>query len=351
MKKTLILILALPFLAASCNSGDIFNFNSGSKGVFKSEDNGETFALASNLVGKGNIANLSINAMAYEPGNPDVLYVGSSSGIHKSEDAANSWTYILSGIAISSISVDRFAPATVFAAGISGTNGKIIKSVDGGTTWVDIYSEPSKNNSVLAVGVSSTSSNTVLAGLNNGELIRSTDAGRTWQVSKDFSDRVIKIKFGASAAYALTAKNGLFVSTDLGLTWNSLSTSMVRDTLNSINNSSVSVSAFYDVGLDAKQSVVLYLGTEQGLFRTVNNGDDWSLISLPVRNAALRISAISVNPTNSNNLFTSISSTLYKSVNGGLTWETKPLPSSASIHIITINPLSTNLIYLGLRTQ
>ncbi|MBX4191442.1 MAG: hypothetical protein KW804_01430, partial [Candidatus Doudnabacteria bacterium] len=91
--------------------------------------------------------------------------------------------------------------------------------------------------------------------------------------------------------------------------------------------------------------------TEQGLFRSVNDGKDWAFMSMPVRNAALRVSAISVNPQNSNNLFVSVASTLYKSVNGGLTWETKSLPTTTTIHTIVINPQSTNIIYLGLRTQ
>ena len=351
-KKLLILLIAFPFLAASCDTGDIFDFGGGTRGVFKSEDNGETYISASRLVSKGDISNYSINTFAFDPNNPEILYAGSNNGIHKSEDGAKSWKYILSGIAVASIAVDKFSSSTVYAAGIVGQNGKIIKSVDSGSSWVDTYTEPSKNNSVLAVGVSSSSTSTILAGLNNGELIRSTDSGRTWQATKDFSDRVIKVTFGpTSTAYALTAKKGLYKSDDLGVTWMPLSDSLSGNTLNSVNKSATSVTAFYDLGLDLRQAGVLYLGTEEGLYRSVNEGQDWSFIALPLKNAALRISAVSVNPGNSNNLFASVASTIYKSTNGGLTWETKTLPTSSTVRTIVINPVSSNIIYLGLRSQ
>jgi photosystem II stability/assembly factor-like uncharacterized protein len=353
VKKFLILILAVPFIAASCDAGGLFDFGGGgTRGIFKSEDNGVTFNASSNLEKKGDISNLAINTLAQDQTNPDILYAGSSSGIHKTENGAKTWRYMLSGITVSSIAIDQFTPSTVYASGIVGQNGKIIKSVDSGTSWVDIYTEPSKSNTVLSIAVSSVSSSTILAGLNNGELIRSTDSGATWQATKDFADRVIDIKFGSSAtAYALTSKSGLYKSTDLGVTWTHLTSSLTQDTINSVNKNATSITAFFELALDPKQNGVLYLGAEQGLFRSVNDGKDWNFISLPVKNSALRVSAVSVNPQNSNNLFVSIASTLYKSLNGGLTWETRTLPTSTTIHTIVINPQSTNIIYLGLRTQ
>lgn len=352
MKKFLVLIVSLSFLAASCNTGDIFDFGGGTRGVFKSEDSGETYNLSSNLIKKGDISNLSINFMAFDPTNPEILYAGTSSGVYKSEDGAKSWKYILSGITVSGITVDRFAPSIIYASGLYGQNGKIIKSSDAGASWIDIYSEPSKTNTVLTIAVSSVSSSTVIAGLNNGELIRSTDAGKTWSVAKDFSDRVIQVKFGnTSTAYAVTAKKGLFRSTDLGATWTPLTDALISDSINSVNKTASTVTAFFDLALDQKQSGVLYLGTEQGLYRTVNDGQNWSFLGLPLRNGALRVAAVAVSPGNSNNVYAAVASTIYKSVNGGLTWETKTLPTTTPVHTIVINPASNNIIYLGLRTQ
>lgn len=202
---------------------------------------------------------------------------------------------------------------------------------------------------MLSIAISRTNSSIIIAGLNTGEIIRSTDGGHAWQAIKNLSDKVVKIRFGSNnTAYALTVKNGISRSIDVGVTWASISNMLSGNVFSNSNQQISSVTAFYDLALDQRQSGVLYLGTEQGLFRTVNDGGSWALISLPVKNAALRATAVAVNPSNSNNIFTTVASTLFKSVNGGLTWETKVLPTGQGVRVIQINPQSGNLIFLGI---
>jgi photosystem II stability/assembly factor-like uncharacterized protein len=350
MRKIIVLILVLPFLAASCT--DIFSFGGGNRGIFKSEDNGQTFEAKVAVAPKGDIANLSINAIELNPSDPDILYVGSGNGIHKSEDGGETYRHILTGIAVAAIAVDPSAPGTVYAGGIAGKNGKILKSVDAGTNWIDIYNEPSQNNTVLAIAISKIDSSIVLAGLNNGELIRSDDNGVTWQATKDFANRLFLIEFDNNGnAFALTSTRGLFRSSDFGINWDTATAAITEDSFYAPSNSISAASNFFDLAIDQRQSGVMYLGTEQGIFRTINGGQNWSFLPLPVRNAALRVTAITVSPSNSNHLFASIASTIYKSTNGGLTWETEVLPTSASVRMIVINPQTTNVIYLGLRSQ
>jgi photosystem II stability/assembly factor-like uncharacterized protein len=164
------------------------------------------------------------------------------------------------------------------------------------------------------------------------------------------AEPVIKIKFGTGAAYALSTRKGLHKSTDEGATWTQVTDSLTQDSLTPSNLDISSATAFYDLALDQKQDGVIYLGTEQGLYRTVNEGANWSFLSLPVKNSGLRVSATAVSPGDSNVLYASVVSTIYKSTNGGLTWETKVLPTQAVIRSIIINPASNNIIYLGLRS-
>lgn len=350
-KKFLILILGLSLTAASCDLvNGIFDFGGGgAQGVFKSEDSGETFRPAEVMAKKGDISTVTANALVFDTGNSSVLYLAASSGIYKSDDGAKTWRYILSGIAAADIAIDPFQANNLYASGIVGTNGKIIKSLDGGTSWVDIYTEPSKNNTVLAIAVSQTNPSLVLAGLNSGQIIRSTDGGHAWQATTDFADRIIQIKFSSSGTvYALTARKGVEKSSDQGSSWSSVSNSFTTDNLGSRNRTSVSAGAFYDLALDKRQSGVLYLGTDQGLFRTVNDGASWAFLSLPVRSSSTRVHAVAVNPSNSNNLFVAVSSTIFKSLNGGVSWETKVLPTNAGIRSILVDPQSNNNIYAGM---
>ena len=347
-KKVFILILGLSLTAASCDINALFNGTGGTQGIFRSEDAGETFKPANALAKKGDIGGVSANSLAFDSSNPDNLYLGASNGIFKSTDSAKSWRYILANIAVADLAVDPYQSNIIYAAGVSGSNGKIIKSLDGGTSWADIYTEPSKNNPVLAVAVSSANNQVVLAGLLSGEIIRSVDAGHTWQAAKDFSSKISAIVFGPNGtAYALTTLKGLNKSSDLGITWTNLTDSLTGDNFYSSADKPTSVNGFTNLALDRKQSGVLYLGTDRGLFRSVNDGGSWSFMALPVKNASLLVSAVAVNPGNSNNLFVSIGHILFKSLNGGVTWETKVMGTNAIIKIIQINSVSNNIIYVG----
>lgn len=350
MKKLLVLLLSLTFLAASCDLSDPFSFGAGSRGVYKSEDSAETFRAVNKLAKRrGDLSNSTVNVLSFDPRNTDILYMGSSDGVYSSKDGGDSWNYLLAGIAVGDIQVDPFNSNIVYASGISGNNGKVIKSYDGGTTWVDIYSEASKGNTVITLAVLRSNPKVLVAGLNTGELIRSSDEGHTWQLVKDIQDRIIEVRFGSNnTLYILALHNGLYRSTDWGNNVTQTTGVLTTTGLFGKNNNSVSVSTFYDIALDQKQSGVLYLGTEQGVVRTIDDGINWGFINLPVKDSQLKVSAVAVNPTNSNNIFVSIGSTMLKSLNGGVTWETKKLPTSQSVKTILINPQTPNVIYLGM---
>src|SRR3989338_1465579 len=346
MHKFILALLSTIFIAASCNLADPFSITTGSRGVFKSEDGGESFRASNALEKKGNINNVSVNSLTFDPKNPEVIYLGSASGIYKTENGGQNWRYLLSGMSVADIAVELSKPTTVYAAGLSGNNGKIIKSVDGGVNWTDSYTEPSKAVSVTSLAVSNS---VVIGGLASGEIIRSFDSGNTWQASRDFQNRIIKIKFNnLNTVYALARTSGFYKSTDSGNSWTLISSSLTTDNISTGQGSLPHVSLFHDFALDLRQTGVIYLAGEDGLFRTVNDGAAWNMLTLPVRDQALKVSAVAVNPGNSNNIFVSIGSTIFKSLNGAITWETNELRTEQAIRVVTIDPKERNIVYLGL---
>ncbi|HYE22397.1 MAG TPA: hypothetical protein VD998_02285 [Verrucomicrobiae bacterium] len=341
MQKIIILILGLSLTAASCN---LLGGGGGSKGVLKSDDGGKSFHPAIQLAEKKTIGGVSVNIMTMDSDRPDTIYLGSSNGIFKTEDGAASWRQILTGIAVSDIASDPAKPSTIYAVGLAGRNGKIIKSPDGGATWADIYTEPSKSNAVTTISVSKANSRILLAGLTTGEIIRSTDEGVTWQVVRDLQDPLLRIRFyNSSTAYALTLTKGLNKSTDQGSNWSPLPVSDLQ-----LPSTGSTVRRYLDMSFDQKLSGVIFLATEQGLLRTVDDGVMWSVMYLPVRDTSLKVTAVAVNPNDSNGLYIAVGSTLFKSTNGGVTWETIKLPSNQTVRQITVNPSTPNVIYLGM---
>jgi photosystem II stability/assembly factor-like uncharacterized protein len=351
MKKILVLAISIMFIAAGCDvfSGDLFG-SSSIKGVFKSEDGGKTFKPYNLVSGKkANLNSLAVTDLVFDPSNQEIIYISSTSGIYKSTDKASTWTMILSNISVRDIDVSGSFQALVFACGVSAGNGKIIKTSDGGATWIDLYTEPNKSNPVIGVAVSKVNEKNVYAVLNSGEFIRSTDSGATWTNLHKFDDAPVKLiteKFGG--VYVLTAKKGLFYSSNSGSSWSALTSNLTTDFIQSLGNNNLSASAFYDFTLDFRQNNVIYLVTDIGLLRSVNNGSNWSLIKLPYKTATLRIGSVAISPFDSNKIFVGVGYILMSTVNGGISWETKELATQAAVKQVVIDPGNQYAIYIGL---
>lgn len=343
MKKFLILVLGLSLTAASCN----LLGSSGAKGVMKSEDGGETYSPVNKLEAKGDISKISTNSLVMDPNDGDILYLGSASGVHRTQDGGKTWKLILTGGRVGDIAVDASSTNIVYAAGISGENGRVLKTTDTGETWKDIYTEPSKNNPVLSVAISRANAKILLAGLNSGEVIRSVDEGTTWQIVRDFGNPIIDIEYtDSSTAYVLTQTSGLFMTADQGSSWTPVEIKVQTEGQSTVRLPTTRT--FYDAAFDQRLKGVIFLASAQGLLRTVDSGVTWQLMSLPVTNQTLNVSAVAINPTNSNNLIIAIGSSIFKSTNGGVTWETKKLSTQQRVKQIIINQDEPNKIYLGM---
>ena len=341
MKKFAALLFGLSLTAASCN---LFGGGSGTRGVLKSDDAGRNFQASNQIDQKHNIGGVSVNILTFDSKNPDTIYLGSASGIHKTEDSAKSWRQILTGINVLDLASDPGKSEIIYAVGIAGSNGKIIKSPDGGNTWADIYTEPSRSNAVVSITLSRVNSRIVLAGLANGEIIRSTDEGQTWQAVTDLQDNFVRIRaYDNNTIYALALNKGIYKSTDQGSTWVNYAITDV-----SAGNGTISARRFLDIAFDQRLAGVVFLATEQGMLRSIDGGVSWAIVFLPVRDTSLRVTAVGVSPIDSNTLYTAVGSTLFKSTNGGVTWETHKLPTSQTVRQILLHPTTSNIIYLGI---
>lgn len=345
MTKIITLVLGLMLTAASCN---LFGA-SGVKGILKSEDGGDTYKAANVMDPKGDIDGISVNSLVMNPNDSDILYLGSGQGIHRSDDGAGKWKHVLTGMRVGDISVDPSKDTILYAAGITGENGRVLKSTDSGESWKEIYTEPSKSNPVLSVAISPANARIVVIGLQSGELIRSTDEGATWQLIRDFSNPIIDIEYvDPTTAYILTQSSGLYVSSDQGSNWlpvNVVIQAQADDGLAYTKNTAART--FYKAAYDKRLKGVIFLASASGLVRTVDGGVTWNLMTLPVTNQTLQVSSVAINPTDSNTLYIAVGATMFKSTNGGVTWETKKLPTSQRIKHILINPDEPNKIYLG----
>jgi photosystem II stability/assembly factor-like uncharacterized protein len=232
-----------------------------------------------------------------------------------------------------------------------------VRSEDGGNSWTEIYNESSLNNSVNSIVADPSNSNTLYAGLNDGTLIKSSDGGTNWFIAYTFSsqDQILKLRFDpAHNLYVLLKTNGISESTDGGTTWASITQPLTNiSNYNSTTLQNQSVSSFTKFSLDTQAAGVIYTTTSEGLFKTTDNGANWSQINLPVSgsqsssNTPLLPRAIT-STDGGMQVYTSIAGTIYRSIDGGNSWQTEETPTTNTINKILVDPQNSSIIYAGI---
>ncbi len=188
-----------------------------------------------------------VSALAVDPGNPNVLYVGGAQGgIWKSTDAGASWsprTDDQCSLAIGSLVVDPINSNIIYAgtgeANLSADSYYgcgILRSIDGGTTWAQfggsVFDTPTGGAYIPAIAVDrSTAGNTftsVVLAATSGGLFRSTNSGQSWsRVLSGYATGVVQDPNTTSIWYAaITFTNGvrgIYKSGDNGATWGTAS--------------------------------------------------------------------------------------------------------------------------------
>ena len=142
-----------------------------------------------------------------------VLYILAWKGLYKSDDRGETWEMVsseVSGYKKSILSVDPSTPGTLYAT----LKTELARSTDGGMTWKDI----SKGLRYLskALAIHPESSKTLYAGDPLG-VVKSTDAGRSWRRSnRGLAAWVKRLAADVSGFVCAGTSRGLFCRDDGG---------------------------------------------------------------------------------------------------------------------------------------
>ena len=166
---------------------------------------------------------VDVTAMA-ESADGAVLYAASSSGIFRSLDSGVTWSQQLPGIAGAiTLAVDAGSNNTLYAGvlGPLGSGGPPFKSVDGGQHWtaINLRTPVNSSNRVRAVATSLAAS-TVYVEIE--ALYRSRDGGVSWKTlapNNLFLFAFVLAPSDANVVYAVASDGLLYRSADEGDTW------------------------------------------------------------------------------------------------------------------------------------
>ncbi len=221
------------------------------------------------------------------PSDPRTIYAEHQyTDLRKSTDGGNSWVNITAGLSGGNpwtgvLTMDPNNPNTLFV----GTT-RVFRTIDGcATPWV--ASSQTLAGAVSAIAVAPSNSNRVYAGAGAG-IYRSDDGGATspWAdktgtlpgrpvtdiaIDRTNADRVA-VTFGGTGTGS--TPQSVFLSTTGGNAWSDIS--------NGLPN--VSVNA---VALDPNSANTIYVGTDVGVYRTIDLGVSWQAFDNGIPNVII----------------------------------------------------------------
>lgn len=257
-------------------------------GVLKSTDGGATWnPTGLNWAVTGNRL---IRRMVIHPTDPNTLWLVSNVGIFKTTNGGDTWTQSLSGTSFFDIEIKPGDPNTLYAAG-----RRFYRSIDGGNSWTQITMGVPAQSSVnrMSIAVSPNQPNWIylLAGDNADSgfygLYRSTDSGLSFSLqsnspnimggSDDGSSSGGQSWYDIAMAVSPTNAQELYVgginvwkSTDAGQNWQ-IKSHWVYPSALGYTHADIHWLDFFGSSL--------FCGSDGGVFRSNNGGDNWTDLS------------------------------------------------------------------------
>lgn len=254
---------------------------------YKSDDGGKTWRSIKN----GFIDDSDIFAIDIDPRDPNHIIASACSGIYESKTAGEAWRKV-QGIPSQSrrtraILQHPSIPGMVFA----GTTEGFWRSDKGGDpdSWMVTTSRQLEINSIA---VHPSRPDTVFIGTNNYGVMVSNDGGKSFTPTNGgfsgrfanaiLADRETPNRIYASTINTATGGGFLFVSNDNGESW--------RPSMRSMPSRLIT----YSILQDARDADIIYLGTNLGVYRSLDRGTSWAPVwaiekkKAPVKKGAKR---------------------------------------------------------------
>ncbi|MCD6519876.1 MAG: hypothetical protein J7M05_08145, partial [Anaerolineae bacterium] len=292
------------------------------QGVYFSNDGGDTWTQRNQ-----GIANLPMYAVAASPEyllNRTIL-AGGPSGVWRSADDGQHWTH--TELDYATVNALAYSSSTLKA--FAATDGGVFISSDGGRHWQATPSSPGMWNVLdLALGPN----DELWIATQGGGIYFSTDGGATWEerssgLTNTHVTSLVWLKREGQKDYLLagTWGGGTFISQNGGQTW-------------SPSQDGPETPHIYDLAsaVGYGMRIWTFASTTAGVFRSGNLGETWDFAGL----LGMGVSSIALHPeyaTRPNCYVGSLHDGLFRSLNGGLTWQ--PLNEglgNLSIHDVVV---------------
>lgn len=316
-------------------------------GILKSTNGGTSWELKNRVDDKQNISKVDVLDLAIDPVDDSRIYLGTKDkGIIVSKNGTEDWQKLkFPANRIYGIAINYFQPSNIFALGVYGERGKIYRTDNYGEDWAEIYTEPADGTALVSLAMDKKNPAILYAGTSEGAILRTVDGGATWRSLYKAEGPVTRIVFGGGAdnhIYYLVYEKDVISSDTNGDNFKVIEGKM--------KDEKIKLGSVYSVAVSESDSGGIFIGTDNGIFRSYNAGENLEEISVLDTSKGFPIRSIALNPRNSQEILYSAAQALYKSVDGGKSWSTYQLNTGKLISEIVFNTNDVNVIYSGLRS-
>ncbi len=305
-------------------------------GIFKSENYGKTWRQVNDGLVSVNVTNVVMSNH-----DPNKLYATTTDGIYKTTDGGESgWIKIsnnLPQITFTCIRIDENDPNVIYAGSFNG----VFKSADDGIHWKNITGENFKSrfilpNSICKIG------NKLLVGTQIGFYITDND-GKSWQEKNNGLENLcIHSVFAKNESeFYLGTAEGFYKSSEGGDNWQRL--------CDGLNGAGISSLAIDNLG-------AVYIGFENaGIYKSTNRGNSWVAMNSDL--GSCFVNEIKISSKNTifmsavmpfDSLLLESPETVVKSEDSGLTWVRADSGVRDSwVTALALDPSDSNILFAG----
>jgi photosystem II stability/assembly factor-like uncharacterized protein len=277
------------------------------------------------------------------------LYASSYADIFKSTDSGENWTmYDMPGYEINAIAVRPDTPTTVYATGVTFTGGQYImhffKSVDAGATWsglplidhggysYDLAVDPQDPRTIYIGGYyyDTTNHPCVFKSTDGGESFHEQSLGLSMACQRVQSLAVHPTN--SAILYAGTYYDGIFRSTNAGISWQH-----------------VSGGSWFFTSLATTPAAphIAYAGADTVIYMTTDSGETWLRTNDQYSGARRMHRCVKIDPIDPSMVFTTEYYGFYKSTDSGASWyAANRCITLAKINALTVCTNSPEILYV-----
>lgn len=311
-------------------------------GLFRSDDGGKTW-VAKNTGEEGlDFASRELFDLKISSHDSSALYAGTKGGgLWKSLDRGDTWQkshdanrVLESSADIYRIAIDPRDAKRVYVAVFQQNRGRVLKSEDAGQSFTEVYASPLERFGVFDIFVDNRGQVFIATGA--GEFLKSIDGGRSWRVVRRFADGLVRLFIdpaNASSLYVVSAKGKIFSSYDAGKTWQD-----IEPAFKSFANSGKNRKLFLN------SRGVLFVASDFGLLRSRNGGRQWEIVPLIIP-SRIGVSWFAPHPFNPDIFYATALASIYKTADGGESWQAIRSPSANQVANLIIDPNNAEAMY------